>query len=237
MTIKICHLWADALNWNGSRGNLICLKKRLEWRGIPVIVQDIPVGAAVDFQDYDLVYIGAGKAYENHTLLRDVAAKALPLQQYANHDGTILAVCEGFELLGKLIALPDGSTHTGLGVLPMKTVYGNARHTGNALMETAYGNVVYFENHAGLVYPEDDTATLGRVIKGHGSNGMDGFTGIHFGNVFGCQAHGPLLPKNPALADEILRSALFRHHPEQTLSPLDDHLEDEARHIMEERIQ
>ena len=236
MTIGICHLWPDALNWNGSRGNLICLKKRLEWRGIPVEVHEIPVGSPAEFEEYDLVYIGAGKAYENHALLRDVNFKSDAMQRYASDGGTVFAVCEGFELLGKIIALPDGTAHPGLGVIPMKTVYGNERHTGNAAAETAYGKLVYFENSAGLVYPDEEVSSLGRMIHGYGNNGLDGFTGVHFNNVFGCQAHGPLLPKNPGMADEILRSALFRNHPELELLPLDDNLEDQARHTMEERI-
>lgn len=235
MTVKICHLWSDALNWNGSRGNLICLKKRLEWRGIPVEIQEICVGDEVCFTDYDLVYIGAGKAYENHALLRDAAAKADALQHYVSGGGAILAVCEGFELLGRLVSLADGSICPGLGVLAMKTVYGKERLTGNAVTDTAYGKIVYFENHAGLVYPDEGVPTLGRVVKGHGNNAVDGSVGVHTDTVFGCHAHGPLLPKNPLLADEILRTALFRRFPEQKLLPLDDRLEEKAHAVMIEK--
>jgi len=229
MTVRICHLWSDALNWNGSQGNLICLKKRLEWRGMDAEIIEISVSQPVDFSDFDLVYIGAGKAYENHTLLRDIVSRADSLQAYIAQGGVLLAVCEGYELLGNTVALTDGSICNGLGILNMKTVYDTARHTGNAVMDTAYGKVVYFENQQGLVYPEEELPPLGRMIKGHGNNGIDGLSGVCTGTIFACHAHGPLLPKNPFLADEILRVSLLKRNPDVPLVPLDDTLENQSR--------
>ena len=237
MTVKICHLWSDALNWNGSRGNLICLKKRLEWRGIEVEIQEIPVGCSVNFEEFDLVYIGAGKAYENHKLLRDIAGKSTALQSYVSQGGAVLAVCEGFEILGRSIMLPDESVCQGLGIINMNTVYEQERLTGNAIMDTAFGKVVFFENHAGRIYPDDSIPSLGRMIKGYGNNDKDGVCGIHWNAVFACHAHGPLLPKIPALADEILRTAFFRRYPEYILPPLDDALEKDAHNVMENKLQ
>lgn len=236
MTIRICHLWHDALNWNGSQGNLTCLKKRLEWRNIPVEIKKVPVGGALDVSEIDLIYIGAGKAYENHTLLRDVAAKAPLLREYCQNGGALLAVCEGFELLGQAVVLPDGTTQAGLGILDMKTIYDKNRLTGNAAINTADGTAVYFENHAGRVYPNDDIPPLGQILKGSGNNGEDHRAGVRHGNVYGCQAHGPLLPKNPQLADAILRAAIDRRHPEITLAPLDDTMELEAQKTMLDRL-
>ena len=236
MTMKICHLWSDALNWNGSQGNLTCLKKRLEWRNIPVEILEAPVGTQINFNEFDLIYIGAGKPYENQKLLRDIVTKSIDMQTYIDNGGAVLAVCEGFELLGKTIHLADGTLCQGLGLIDMKTVYEASRLTGNAIMETAYGHVVFFENHAGKIFPGDDTPPLGRMIKGHGNNGSDGFCGVHLNNIFACHAHGPLLPKNPTLADEILRTALFRNHPDQVLLPLDDTLELDAHSIIEAKL-
>lgn len=232
MTVKLCHLWSDTLNWNGSRGNLTCLKKRLEWRGIPVEIQEVAVGETTQLDDVDLVYLGAGKAFENHALIRDISSKASQIQNYVSNGGTVLAVCEGFELLGKIISLSDGSSCPGLGLIEMKTIYGRDRLTGNAVMDTKDGKIVFFENHAGKVYPDAEIPFLGRMVTGHGNNAMDGFAGIHKDTIFGCQAHGPLLPKNPALADEILRTALSRRFPELQLTPLDDTIETNAHDQM-----
>lgn len=232
MTIKICHLWPDALNWNGCRGNLICLKKRLEWRNISVEIIEVPVGHPVDFFEFDLVYIGAGKAYENHTLLRDVTAKAEKLQEYISRGGVLLAVCEGYELLGNSIALTDGTICAGLGILDMKTIYKPARHTGNAVIDTAYGKVVYFENQQGHVYPNEQIPPLGKVIHGQGNNGQDGLAGVCTGTIFACMAHGPLLPKNPLLADAVLRASLQRKYSNAELSSLDDALENQSHDVI-----
>lgn len=236
MTINICHLWPDALNWNGSMGNLVCLKKRLEWRGIQTEISTVAVGEDAAFDTFDLIYIGAGKVLENIALQKDAKQKAPLLREHAAKGGAVFAVCEGYELLGQSITTADGTEVEGLGVLGVRTVYGKERLTGNAAFDHSLGRMVFFENHAGLVYLEEGVSPWGTMVSGHGNNGRDKTAGAFAGNVFGCHAHGPLLPKNPALADEVLQAALSRRWPEEKLFQLDDALEKQAHAIMEERL-
>ena len=102
--------------------------------------------------------------------------------------------------------------------------------------ESGGSTVVGFENHSGRTYLGPGVKPLGTVLKGYGNNGEDKTEGVRYKNVFGSYSHGPILPKNPELCDEILRSALERRYGRADLSPLEDRFEKLAHEKVLERV-
>ncbi len=222
--IDLLWLWNDAMNRNGSQGNVLALSRRLEWRGIECRIRTVAVGETLSTADCDILYIGAGLPYENPDLLASLEENAQTIRNYVSNGKVLLAVCEGFELLGKSITLPDGSKRRGAAAGPFTTVYGEKRLTGDLLFEFGKSSVVCFENHAGLIYTEEGAETLGTLTAGHGNNGKDKGVGLRYRNFFGCSAYS-LLPNNPALTDAILLAALRREDPKAQLAELNDSFE------------
>ena len=236
MEMKIIHLYPDVMNLYGDIGNLTCIKKRLHWRGIECSVTEVPLGTKADFSDADLIFIGSGREEEQKILHADfLENKADALRSAAQAGTAILAIGGGFELLGKYIVLSDGSRLELAGVLDMHTTGGKSRHTGNYMFSTPFGKVVAFENHSGSTHLGEGLESLGKIELGYGNNG-EGEEGAMWKNVFGSYGHGPLLPKNPALCDEIIRRALSRRHGEVELAPLPDEAEERAHSYMAERL-
>ncbi len=236
MELKICHLYPDVMNLYGDAGNLICIKKRLEWRGIDCSVNSLCMGEKSGLCDFDLIFIGSGREEEQRTLAADlIENKAGALREAAEAGVAMLAIGGGFELLGKYIDFSDGSRIEAAGVLDMHTAALSERRTGNYMFSTDFGSVVAFENHSGCTWLGEGLSSLGRIEKGFGNNG-EGSEGARYKNVFGSYGHGPLLPKNPALCDGIISAALSRRFGEVELAPLDDSVEQAAHDYMLSRL-
>lgn len=237
MEIKICHLYPDVMNLYGDSGNILCIRKRLRWRGIESSLCCVGLGEDVDFGEFDLVFIGTGREEEQRIAAPDLAGKkASSLREAVENGLAVLAIGGGMELLGQHIVCSDGSRLPGAEVLDMHSTVGSTRHTGNCMFESDFGTVVAFENHSGCTHPGASLSPLGKVIVGYGNCG-DGSEGVHWKNVYGSYGHGPLLPKNPALCDEIIRAALSRRFGEVELAPLDDSLELNAHYYMAHRLE
>lgn len=203
--IKIVHLYQKELNLYGDSGNVLCLQKRLERRHFGCEV--IPVGIGEPLPAFDLLFIGGGQDKEMSLVARDVRRKAEALQ-YAIHSGkTVLAICGGYQLLGESYRTADGKELKLSGALPFYTVGGSRRMIGNLVFDTVFGRLVGFENHSGQTYLSASLEPLGRVVRGYGNNGQDGGEGLLYRGTFGTYAHGPVLPKNPRLADALLQRA------------------------------
>ena len=232
-SIHICHLYPDLLNLYGDRGNVLCLRRRLEWRGIGVSVTEMPVGAADRLAEADLIFIGGGQDFEQQALLEDLHRGKDASLRAAVADGVaILAICGGYQMLGQYYETHDGVRCDFVGAIDLRTVGGKERMIGNYLFrcgdESGGMEVVGFENHSGRTWLGEGVKPLGRVLSGYGNNGEDGTEGVRYHNVFGTYSHGPLLPKNPALCDEILKTALERKYGKAELAPLDDSAEQNA---------
>lgn len=240
MELKICHLYPDVLNLYGDRGNVLCMRKRLEWRGIEVTVTDAPIGTALRASDHDLFFIGGGQDFEQEVLLQDLGGGKAEEIKAAVEDGkTFLAICGGYQMLGAYYKTWDGVQCDFLGALDLYTVGCQERMIGNYLFtcdELPDVRVAGFENHSGKTYLGSNVRPLGRVIAGHGNNGEDGTEGARYQNVFATYSHGCLLPKNPVLCDHILRTALTRKYGAAELAPLDDALENSAHDYMVRRL-
>ena len=230
MELKICHMYPDVLNLYGDRGNVICMLKRLEWRGIDVSVTKLPIGDSRSLADFDLVFIGGGQDFEQQVLLSDLHRGKDKEIKAAIEDGvTFLTICGGYQMLGSYYETYDGKRCDFIGALDLYTRGSVKRMIGNYKFQcspSAGGStVVGFENHSGKTWLGSGLEPLGKVLSGFGNNGEDGSEGAHYKNVFGTYSHGPLLPKNPELCDFILKTALERKYGSAELSPLDDGFE------------
>ncbi len=240
--LRIGHLYGDEMNIYGDRGNIITLVRRAAWRGIDVQVETIRPGGAANLAQYDLLFWGGGQDRDQALIFRDlVDEKAAPLREAVSAGVVVLAVCGGYQLLGRYYVTADGQRIDGLGLLDLHTVPGPRRNIGNVLVETLDlglepRTLVGFENHSGRTYLGRGVRPLGRVQVGAGNNGQDFTEGVAEGNVFGTYLHGSLLPKNPHFADHLLGCALRRKHPDLQLPVLDDTAEVAAHQEMAARI-
>ncbi len=236
--LTIVHLFPELLNLYGDGGNVIALTRRLQWRGLPVEVREIGMGDAMDFSQAAIVFIGGGADREQMIVKDAMVARKSELSAYVADGGVLLAVCGGYQFLGHSYAMDDVVVE-GLGVIDMETVRGEGRLIGNAVIQSDICDapIVGFENHGGRTTLGSDAKPLGRVLgKTFGNNGEDGFEGVHQGNLIGTYLHGPLLPKNPQVADYLIARAFDRRGDVLELAPLDDTIELEANRVMAKRL-
>jgi hypothetical protein len=216
------------MNIYADRGNLLLLERRCRWRGIEFELRSSGLGERLDPDASDLFYIGGGQDRDQERCAADLAEhKSAALHEASARGGVILAVCGGYQLLGRSYQVGD-RVLPGIGLFDLVTVREEGpRLIGNVAIEVELtpGDrrvLAGFENHGGRTYLGDGTAPLGRVLKGHGNNGSDGHEGARERCVIGTYLHGPLLPKNAWFADWLIETAL---HGEPPLEPLDDELE------------
>ncbi|MBQ6998745.1 MAG: glutamine amidotransferase [Clostridia bacterium] len=224
MKITIAHLYPDMLNLYGDSGNIATLKHRLVSRGIDAEIKTYVIEDDIDFENTDIVFIGGGGEREQLTVCNRLKEISSDLKAYAENGGVILAVCGGFEVLGKYYKTAS-ATVEGAGVLDITTDYCDKKFVGNAVIESDLigTTIVGFENHSGRVDIGTHTP-LGKVLCGFGHNGK-GAEGVVYKNVIATYLHGPLLPKNPVLADYILSKAIEKRYGTADLAPIDDTLE------------
>ncbi len=234
MKLRLLALYPEQMNIYADRGNILFLQRRCEWRGIDFSYAAAAPGDGLDPAAHDLIYIGGGQDRDQQLVAADmVATKREGLAAAADDGAVVLAVCGGYQLLGHSYQLGEERIE-GLGIADLETVREEGeRLIGNVAIEIGLPDgpltVAGFENHGGRTYLGEDAMALGRVLKGFGNNGRDGLEGIRRDNVFGTYLHGPLLPKNAALADHLIALALARREgSEPDLAPLDDTLESAA---------
>lgn len=239
MELKICHLYPDVLNLYGDRGNVICMEKRLQWRGIDVITTGVAIGDALHAADHDLFFIGGGQDFEEEVLIPDLRSGKDQEIKAAIEDGKpFLAICGGYQMLGASYETCEGQKFDFVGALDLYTVGAKERMIGDYAFtcDELDATIVGFENHSGKTYLGSSVKPMGKVLAGHGNNGEDGTEGVRYQNVFGTYAHGCLLPKNPKLADYLLTIALERKYGAVQLEPLEDQFEHDAHAFMEKRL-
>lgn len=232
-TVRVCHLYPGELNIYADRGNIAVLRSRLAWRGHELEVIEAGLGAAIA-DDADLYYLGGGQDRDQEIVAGDLAAtKADALHRAVDGGAALLAVCGGYQLAGHGYTGVDGTRMPGIGLLDADTVAGSTRLIGDVViqveLDAAPITVVGFENHAGRTRLGPRSRPFGRVVHGHGNNDDDGTEGAVTGRAIGTYLHGPLLPKNPRLADLLLGWALeHATGAPVALAPLDDTLEHQA---------
>ena len=238
--IRVAHLYPDYLNIYADRGNIAVLDRRAAWRGFALEVTPIGVGTPLT-GDYDLVYVGGGQDREQALIASDLASRAEPLAELVRNRAAVLAVCGGYQLLGRGYRGVAGEDLPGAGVFPLVTVAGERRMIGDVLLECELDagekrTVAGFENHAGRTVLDDAAEPLGRVVAGFGNDGASGYEGCRVGNAVGTYLHGPLLPRNPWLADWLLvRAVEHRTGERPVFEALPDELERAAHAVSAER--
>lgn len=236
MKITIGHLYPDLLNLYGDRGNIQCLRKRCEWRGIEAEVREFQITDEIDFAGLDIVLLGGGSDREEMLVCERLKKIQKDFKGYVEDGGTVIAVCGGYQLLGHYYDTDDGRIE-GLSLVDLYTEQGSPRLISNIVIENELFDhpVVGFENHGGRTHIGENKP-LGRVLFGYGNNGEDGAEGVLYKNVVGTYLHGPLLPKNPHISDYLLKNALERKYGKSDLAPLDDAQELEANRYIVERF-
>ena len=229
--INIVHLYPDLLNLYGDRGNIACMEKRLKWRGISANVYECTNSdGSADLSGADILFLGGGSDREQEIVCGLLRGKRDEIKAHVESGGALLAVCGGYQLLGKYYMTAKTKIE-GLDILDIYTNSGDTRLIGNVVLKCPMFDrpVVGFENHAGRTYLGEGVKTLGQVAYGNGNTGSSGYEGVIYKNTVATYLHGPLLPKNPQLCDYILSCALKRKYPEFTsLAPLDDELENKG---------
>jgi CobQ-like glutamine amidotransferase family enzyme len=238
MRIRVGHLYPDRLNIYADRGNIAVLTARAAARGHELDVTAIGLGDAVP--EADLFYVGGGQDREQALVATDLVEKGPTLHEAVGAGAAFLAVCGGYQLLGRFYRDRAGAELPGIGLLPLHTMAGERRMIGDVLLDCAWAGpgrtLAGFENHAGRTYLDDGAEPLGRVIAGFGNDGESGREGCRAGRVYGTYLHGPLLPRNPWLADRLLEDALAHATGEElALDPLPDELEAEAHAVSARR--
>jgi CobQ-like glutamine amidotransferase family enzyme len=233
--IRVGHLYPAYLNIYADRGNIAVLERRAALRGHELELEAIDIDRELDPSAHDLLYVGGGQDREQALIAPDLAAKGEALREAVEGGAAVLAVCGGYQLLGRGYRGRDGSLMPGAALFPHETVAGETRMIGDVLLECELDPgsrrpLAGFENHAGRTILDRGAHPLGRVVHGFGNDGSSGVEGCVVANAIGTYLHGPLLPRNPWLADWLLERALAHAGggPAVRLDPLPDDLEAEA---------
>jgi CobQ-like glutamine amidotransferase family enzyme len=230
-TLTLVHLYPREMNIYGDTGNVIVLRRRLEWRGLPVRVVPVSVGDALP-TDADVLLGGGGQDAAQGEIGADFVGRAAELRAMADDGVVMLTICGSYQLLGHEFVTHDGVRIAGTGVLDVVTRGQRERLIGNNSVETPEsGRLVGYENHSGLTELGSGVQPLGSTQPGRGNNGRDRTEGAVRDNVIGTYLHGPVLAKSPRFADDLLRRALRRRGAADILDPLDDSLADQAARV------
>ncbi len=235
MELHICHLYPDLLNSYGDIGNVMIMQQRLEKRGIKVVLHNVSVGDPFEKEVYDIVFFGGGQDFEQAIVSKDlIENKRDDLKDYIENNKVFIAICGGYQLLGKYYMSAENQRLEGLDILNIYTDKGDHRAINNLILKDGDRYYVGFENHSGKTYI-NDLKPLGHVEYGFGNNGEDHYEGCRYKNTIGTYLHGPLFSKNPELCDDLLQTALSLKYGEIKLEPLDDEFPQKAKQVLIDR--
>ena len=238
MIIRVGHLYPEYLNIYADRGNIAVLTRRAAARGHELRIDPVTLDTRLEPGSHDLLYVGGGQDREQAMIAPDLAARGDTMRAAVEGGAALLAVCGGYQLLGRGYRGRDGSWLEGAGLFPHETLAGETRMIGDVLLESTLDEapgrtIAGFENHAGRTVLDPGAESLGRVVAGYGNDGASGFEGCRVGRAVGTYLHGPLLPRNPWLADLLLSWAVTHATggAPEALAPLADELEEMAHAV------
>ena len=235
-SIIIGWLYPELMSTYGDRGNIICLAKRCEWRKINAQVLKLNEGFNEKLLDsIDILFMGGAQDVQQEIVSNDFTSSKVKILKKKVENGTPgLYICGAYQFLGKYYKEADGNKIKGLDIFDLYTEHpgvGKERLIGNIAIKTSDGSVVVgFENHGGRTYLGKNLKPFGQVIKGYGNNSIDSTEGAIYKNSIGTYLHGPILPKNPQIADWLIEKALERKYKKKIkLEKLDDSLSQKAK--------
>ena len=215
MKLRICHLYGNLMNTYGDNGNLLMLQHRAKKLGYEVETTLISLEEDFNPEEFDIVMFGGGQDYEQTVVAKDLQNKKDTLIEYIEDDGVVVAICGGFQLLGRYYVNASGERLNGISAIDVCTngqfpnrLIGDVEIFNEEFGETYLG----YENHIGRTYLGKNMKPLGKVVKGFGNNEEDHAEGCHYKNVFCSYFHGPILVRNQHLADRIIQTAAKRSH-------------------------
>jgi hypothetical protein len=219
--IRIALVYPELLGTYGDRGNAEVLAWHAVRHGLAARLVEVPAGEPIP-AGLDAYLLGGGEDAAQATaarLLRSPAGDGL--RRAVEQGSAVLAVCGAFQLLGRTYTDAAGRQVTGLGLLDLDTAAGAPRLVGEVVASTRDSELLSgFENHGGRTLLGQEVEPLGMVLRGHGNNGADGTEGARRGALIGTYLHGPVLARNPFLAEWLLRAILDRRGlPFETLDP------------------
>ncbi len=237
MNLNITYLYYDILNLYGDRGNIIILKRRAEARGINVNVNYTTIGEELAVKETDILFMGGGEDRSQEAVEMDIRKKSTIIREIVESNRVVIAICGSYQLLGNYYITVGGKEIRGLGILDVYTTPAEKRMIGNIITKSTIKGketeIVGFENHRGMTFIGSKTKPFGRVIVGYGNNGRDKTEGAVYKNCYGTYLHGPLLSKNPVLADMLIEKALStKYEREIILNPIDDSSELRAKNYI-----
>ena len=213
MKLRVCHLYGNLMNTYGDNGNLLMLQHRAKKLGYEVETTLISLEEDFNPEDFDIVMFGGGQDYEQTVVAKDLQNKKDALIQYIEDNGVVVAICGGFQLLGRYYVNASGERLNGISAIDVCTngqfpnrLIGDVEIVNEEFGETYLG----YENHIGRTYLGKNMKPLGKVVKGYGNNEEDHVEGCHYKNVFCSYFHGPILVRNQHLADRIIETAAER---------------------------
>ena len=228
-SINILHLYPKEMNLYGDHGNILTLQKRCEWRGIHVDVLTHDIGNQLP-PDIDIIFGGGGQDSGQNSIQSDLIKNKEILKNLVDSGIPCLVVCGLYQLFGHSFKTINSGTLEGLSIFDIETIGGNERLIGNIVLKSQeFGEIVGYENHSGKTYLLNNSRPLARVVLGTGNNGQDHQEGVRYKNAIGTYLHGPILPKNPAVADFLIQTAFQnKYGSHEQLIKLEDSVEQKA---------
>lgn len=242
--LRVLHLYDQYLNIYADRGNIAVLRNRCRWRDIDCHVEGLGLEEQFEPGAFDLIYVGGGQDRDQRMIAERMAGRAgEAIRESVENRCALLAVCGGYQLLGHGYRDTSGTQQPGVGLFDLHTEAGESRLIGNVAIRSRLPKlhtrppettmIVGFENHAGRTRLAADAQPLGEVVHGYGNNGEDGTEGCVVEHAVGTYLHGPLLPRNPQLADWLIAAALEHRYGAEApeLARLPDELEMRAHEV------
>lgn len=230
--LKIVQLYPREMNIYGDRGNAQVLARRGELYGFATEIASFEIGGdAKILRGADIILGGGGQDSGQNLIAKDLQKNGGELRDLAQSGVAMLMICGLYQLFGKFFRANNGEKMAGIGVFDAETVAGERRLIGNIVIAADFGKIVGYENHSGLTTLGENQAAFGRVAKGAGNNDRDKTEGARRFNAFGSYLHGPILPKNPQFADELLRLAVARKFGDEKLAPRDENAKTELEKL------
>jgi lipid II isoglutaminyl synthase (glutamine-hydrolysing) len=224
--VRVGLVFPELLGTYGDRGNAVILVERCRRRGLDAELVEVPAGSPIP-DSLDVYLFGGGEDDPQVMAAAGMRESRPAIERALGSGAVIFAVCAGFQLIGHTYEARDGERLEGLGLVDMTTEAGPDRLIGEVVVEPdpslAIPTLTGFENHGGRTRLGAGEKPLGQVLTG-GGNGVGGGDGILRERIVGTYLHGPVLPRNPALADLLLGWVVGTE-----LEPLDDDLVEALR--------